>query len=108
MIEEQKEFKDIFKVNDFYVLNPYLDKELLNLGFKYSVGEFHGARELSNFCVVGEYDCRIVFVRDLDREPYMYVIPFFTNYFTLIYIGNVLQKTTNELEIEIINKIKGE
>ena len=39
MIEEQKEFKDIFKVNDFYVLNPYLDKELLNLGFKYSVGE---------------------------------------------------------------------
>lgn len=110
MIEEQKDFKDLFNTNDYYVLTRDLDNILLQKGFTYSYSETYcRARKLVGYCVIAEKDCKVMFIRqkyeDKKEENKNVSIEIVDLEKTRMFghlIKGVLDMTTNELEDKIL------
>lgn len=112
MIEEQKRFSDIFNTEDYYILSRDLDNELLRLGFRYDYQEYEG-RMLKGYCIISHSDCEIIFYKDR--------LGVASNYMTIRILSkpissrrvrhliyDVLNKSMNDLEDEILEIIKEE
>lgn len=110
MIEEQKDFKDLFNTNDYYVLTRDLDNILLQKGFTYSYSETYcRARKLVGYCVIAEKDCKVMFIRqkykDKEEESKNVSLEIVELEKTRMFghlIKGVLNMTTNELESKIL------
>lgn len=110
MIEEQKDFKDLFNTNDYYVLTRDLDNVLLQKGFTYSYSETYcRARKLVGYCVIAEKDCKVMFIRqkyeDKKEENKNVSVEIVELEKTRMFghlIKGVLNMTTNELEDKIL------
>ena len=110
MIEEQKDFKDLFNTNDYYVLTRDLDNILLQKGFTYSHSEKHcRARTLIGYCLIEGKDCKITFIRqrykDKEEENKYVSVEIIELEKTRMFghlINGVLNMTTNELESKIL------
>ena len=102
MIEEQKDFKDLFNTNDYYVLTRDLDNILLQKGFTYSHSESSiRARTLIGYCVIAEKDCKVTFFRK-DNDVSVGIIELEKTRMFGHTIKGVLNMTTNELENRIL------
>lgn len=102
MIEEQKDFKDLFNTNDYYVLSRSLDDILLQKGFTYSHSETHcRARKLVGYCVIAGKDCKVMFLRK-DKDASVEIIELEKTRMFGHLIKGVLNMTTNELESRIL------
>lgn len=102
MIEEQKDFKDLFNTNDYYVLTRDLDNILLQKGFTYSHSESSiRARTLIGYCVIAEKDCKVTFFRK-DNDVSMEIVELEKTRMFGHLIKGVLNMTTNELEKKIL------
>ena len=110
MIEEQKDFKDLFNTNDYYVLSRSLDDILLQKGFIYSHSESSiRARTLVGYCVIAGKDCKVIFIRqkyeDKKEENKNVSIEIVELEKTRMFghlIKGILDMTTNELEDKIL------
>lgn len=110
MIEEQKDFKDLFNTNDYYVLTRSLDDILLQKGFIYSYSETYcRARKLVGYCVIAGKDCKVMFIRqkyeDKKEENKNVSVEIVELEKTRMFghlIKGVLNMTTNELEDKIL------
>ena len=109
MIEEQKDFKDLFNTNDYYVLTRDLDNILLQKGFTYSYSETYcRARKLVGYCVIAEKDCKVMFIRQKykDKEESknvsLEIVELEKTRMFGHLIKGVLNMTTNELESKIL------
>ena len=102
MIEEQKDFKDLFNTNDYYVLTRDLDNVLLQKGFIYSHSESSiRARTLIGYCVIAEKDCKVIFIRK-GNDVSMEIVELEKTRMFGHLIKGVLNMTTNELEKKIL------
>ena len=102
MIEEQKDFKDLFNTNDYYVLSRSLDDILLQKGFIYSHSESSiRARTLVGYCVIAGKDCKVTFFRK-DKDVSVEVVELEKTRMFGHLIKGVLDMTTNELEKKIL------
>lgn len=114
MIEEQKDFKDLFNTNDYYVLSRSLDDLLLQKGFIYSYSETYcRARKLVGYCVIAEKDCKVMFIRqkyeDKKEENKNVSVEIVELEKTRMFghlIKGVLNMTTNELEGKILKLLE--
>lgn len=114
MIEEQKDFKDLFNTNDYYVLSRSLDDILLQKGFIYSYSETYcRARKLVGYCVIAEKDCKVMFIRqkyeDKKEENKNVSVEIVELEKTRMFghlIKGVLNMTTNELEGKILKLLE--
>ena len=108
MIEEQKDFKDLFNTNDYYVLSRSLDDVLLQKGFTYSHSESSiRARTLIGYCVIKERDCKVTFIRK-DNNVSLEIIELEKTRMFGHLIKDVLNMTTNELENKILKELGDE
>lgn len=113
MIEEQKDFKDLFNTNDYYVLTRDLDNVLLQKGFIYSHSESSiRARTLIGYCVIAEKDCKIMFIRqkyedkkEENKNVSVEIVELEKTRMFGYLIKGVLNMTTNELENRILNEL---
>lgn len=102
MIEEQKDFKDLFNTNDYYVLSRSLDDVLLQKGFTYSHSESSiRARTLIGYCVIAGKDCKVTFFRK-DKDVSLEIVELEKTRMFGHLIKGVLHMTTNELEDKIL------
>ena len=102
MIEEQKDFKDLFNTNDYYVLSRSLDDILLQKGFTYSHSESSiRARTLIGYCVIAEKDCKVTFIRK-DKNVSVEIVELEKTRMFGHLIKGILDMTTNELESKIL------
>lgn len=102
MIEEQKDFKDLFNTNDYYVLSRSLDDILLQKGFTYSHSESSiRARTLIGYCVIAGKDCKVTFIRK-DKNASVEIIDLEKTRMFGHLINGILDMTTNELESKIL------
>lgn len=102
MIEEQKDFKDLFNTNDYYVLSRSLDDILLQKGFNYSHSESSiRARTLIGYCVIAEKDCKVTFIRK-DKDVSVEIVELEKTRMFGHIIKGILDMTTNELESKIL------
>lgn len=116
MIEEQKDFKDLFNTNDYYVLTRDLDNVLLQKGFTYSYFETYcRARKLVGYCVIAGKDCKVIFIRqkyeDKEEENKNVSVEIVELEKTRMFghlIKGVLNMTTNELENKILEVLVGD
>ena len=116
MIEEQKDFKDLFNTNDYYVLSRSLDDVLLQKGFTYSYSETYcRARKLVGYCIIAEKDCKVMFIRqkyeDKKEENKNVSVEIVELEKTRMFghlIKGVLNMTTNELENKILEVLVGD
>ena len=105
MIEEQKDFKDLFNTNDYYVLTRDLDNVLLQKGFIYSHSESSiRARTLIGYCVIAEKDCEVTFIRKGNDVSVEIIELEKTRMFGHL-INGILEMTTNELENKILKEL---
>ena len=105
MIEEQKDFKDLFNTNDYYVLSRSLDDILLQKGFTYSHSESSiRARTLIGYCVIAEKDCKVTFFRN-DKDVSVEVVELEKTRMFGHIIKGILDMTTNELENKILKEL---
>ena len=105
MIEEQKDFKDLFNTNDYYVLSRSLDDILLQKGFNYSHSESSiRARTLIGFCVIARKDCKVTFIRK-DKNVSVEIVELEKTRMFGHLIKGVLDMTTNELESKILEEL---
>ena len=105
MIEEQKDFKDLFNTNDYYVLSRSLDDILLQKGFTYSHSESSiRARTLIGYCVIAEKDCKVTFFRK-DKDVSVEVVELEKTRMFGHIIKGILDMTTNELENKILKEL---
>ena len=105
MIEEQKDFKDLFNTNDYYVLSRSLDDILLQKGFNYSHSESSiRARTLIGYCVIAEKDCKVTFIRK-DKNVSVEIIDLEKTRMFGHLINGILDMTTNELENKILKEL---
>lgn len=105
MIEEQKDFKDLFNTNDYYVLTRDLDNVLLQKGFIYSYSESSiRARTLVGYCVIAEKDCKVIFIRK-DNNVSVEIIELEKTRMFGHLINGILEMTTNELENKILKEL---
>ena len=105
MIEEQKDFKDLFNTNDYYVLTRDLDNVLLQKGFIYSHSESSiRARTLIGYCVIAEKDCKVIFIRKGNDVSVEIIELEKTRMFGHL-INGILEMTTNELENRILEEL---
>ena len=105
MIEEQKDFKDLFNTNDYYVLTRDLDNVLLQKGFTYSHSESSiRARTLVGYCVIAGKDCKITFFRK-DNDVSVEIVELEKTRMFGHLINGVLNMTTNELENRILKEL---
>lgn len=105
MIEEQKDFKDLFNTNDYYVLTRDLDNVLLQKGFIYSYSESSiRARTLVGYCVIAEKDCKVTFIRK-DNNVSLEIIELEKTRMFGHLINGILEMTTNELENKILKEL---
>ena len=105
MIEEQKDFKDLFNTNDYYVLSRSLDDVLLQKGFNYSHSESSiRARTLIGYCVIAEKDCKVTFFRK-DKNVSVEIVELEKTRMFGHIIKDVLNMTTNELEDKILKEL---
>lgn len=105
MIEEQKDFKDLFNTNDYYVLSKSLDDILLQKGFIYSHSESSiRARTLIGYCVIAGKDCKVTFLRK-DKDVSVEIIDLEKTRMFGHVINGVLDMTTNELESKILKEL---
>lgn len=110
MIEEQKDFKDLFNTNDYYVLSRSLDDILLQKGFTYSYSETYcRARKLVGYCVIVGKDCKVMFIRqkyedkkEENKNVSVEVVELEKTRMFGHLIKGVLNMTTNELEDKIL------
>ena len=110
MIEEQKDFKDLFNTNDYYVLSRSLDEVLLQKGFNYSYSETYcRARKLVGYCVINGKDCKVMFIRqkyedkkEENKNVSVEVVELEKTRMFGHLIKGVLNMTTNELENKIL------
>ena len=108
MIEEQKDFKDLFNTNDYYVLSRSLDDILLQKGFTYSHSESSiRARTLIGYCVIAEKDCKVTFIRK-DKNASVEIVELEKTRMFGHIIKDVLNMTTNELENRILKELVGD
>ena len=113
MIEEQKDFKDLFNTNDYYVLSRSLDDILLQNGFNYSYSETYcRARKLVGYCVIAGKDCKVMFIRqkyeDKKEENENVSLEIVELEKTRMFghlIKGILDMTTNELENKILKML---
>lgn len=116
MIEEQKDFKDLFNTNDYYILTRDLDNVLLQKGFTYSYSETYcRARKLVGYCVIAGKDCKVIFIRqkyeDKEEENKNVSVEIVELEKTRMFghlIKGVLNMTTNELENKILEVLVGD
>ena len=102
MIEEQKDFKDLFNTNDYYVLSRSLDDILLQKGFNYSHSESSiRARTLIGYCVIAEKDCKVTFIRK-DKDVSVEIVELEKTRMFGHIIKGILDMTTNVLESKIL------
>ena len=102
MIEEQKDFKDLFNTNGYYVLSRSLDDVLLQKGFTYSHSESSiRARTLIGYCVIAGKDCKVTFLRK-DKDVSLEIVELEKTRMFGHLIKGVLNMTTNELEDKIL------
>ena len=105
MIEEQKDFKDLFNTNDYYVLSRSLDDILLQKGFTYSHSESSiRARTLIGYCVIAGKDCKVTFIRK-DKNASVEIIDLEKTRMFGHIINGILDMTTNELENKILKEL---
>ena len=105
MIEEQKDFKDLFNTNDYYVLSRSLDDILLQKGFTYSHSESSiRARTLIGYCVIAGKDCKVMFIRK-DKNASVEIIDLGKTRMFGHVINGILDMTTNELEKKILKEL---
>ena len=105
MIEEQKDFKDLFNTNDYYVLSRSLDDILLQKGFNYSHSESSiRARTLIGYCVIAEKDCKVTFIRK-DKDVSVEIVELEKTRMFGHIIKGILDMTTNELENKILKEL---
>lgn len=105
MIEEQKDFKDLFNTNDYYVLSRSLDDVLLQKGFTYSHSESSiRARTLIGYCIIAEKDCKVTFIRK-NKDVSVEIVELEKTRMFGHLIKGVLNMTTNELEDKILKKL---
>lgn len=108
MIEEQKDFKDLFNTNDYYVLSRSLDDILLQKGFIYSYSETYcRARKLVGYCVIAGKDCKVMFIRK-DNDVSLEIIELEKTRMFGHTIKGVLNMTSNELENKILKELGDE
>lgn len=113
MIEEQKDFKDLFNTNDYYVLTRDLDNILLQKGFTYSHSEKHcRARTLIGYCVIAGKDCKVMFIRqkyedkkEENKNVSVEIVELEKTRMFGYLIKGVLNMTTNELENRILKEL---
>ena len=105
MIEEQKDFKDLFNTNDYYVLTRDLDNILLQKGFTYSHSESSiRARTLIGYCVIAGKDCKVMFIRQ-NKDVSVEIVELEKTRMFGHLIKGVLDMTTNELENKILKEL---
>ena len=105
MIEEQKDFKDLFNTNDYYVLSRSLDDILLQKGFTYSHSESSiRARTLTGYCVIVGRDCKVTFFRK-NKDVSVEVVELEKTRMFGHLINGILDMTTNELESRILKEL---
>ena len=105
MIEEQKDFKDLFNTNDYYVLSRSLDDVLLQKGFTYSHSESSiRARTLIGYCVIKEKDCKVTFFRK-GKDVSVEIVELEKTRMFGHLINGILDMTTNELESKILKEL---
>ena len=105
MIEEQKDFKDLFNTNDYYVLSRSLDDILLQKGFNYSHSESSiRARTLIGYCVIAEKDCKVTFIRK-NKDVSVEIVELEKTRMFGHLIKGILDMTTNELEDKILKEL---
>ena len=105
MIEEQKDFKDLFNTNDYYVLSRSLDDVLLQKGFTYSHSESSiRARTLIGYCVIARKDCKVTFFRK-GKDVSLEIVELEKTRMFGHLINGVLDMTTNELENKILKEL---
>lgn len=105
MIEEQKDFKDLFNTNGYYVLSRSLDDVLLQKGFTYSHSESSiRARTLIGYCVIAGKDCKVTFLRK-DKDVSLEIVELEKTRMFGHLIKGVLNMTTNELEDKILEML---
>ena len=105
MIEEQKDFKDLFNTNDYYVLSRSLDDILLQKGFNYSHSESSiRARTLIGYCVIAEKDYKVTFIRK-DKDVSVEIVELEKTRMFGHIIKGILDMTTNELEDKILKEL---
>ena len=105
MIEEQKDFKDLFNTNDYYVLSRSLDDILLQKGFTYSHSESSiRARTLIGYCIIAGKDCKVTFIRK-DKNASVEIIDLEKTRMFGHIINGILDMTTNELENKILKEL---
>lgn len=110
MIEEQKDFKDLFNTNGYYVLSRSLDSVLLQKGFTYSHSETYcRARKLVGYCVIAGKDCKVMFIRqkyedkkEENKNVSLEIVELEKTRMFGHLIKGVLNMTTNELESRIL------
>ena len=113
MIEEQKDFKDLFNTNDYYVLSRSLDDILLQKGFIYSYSETYcRARKLVGYCVIAGKDCKVMFIRqkyedkkEENENVSLEVVELEKTRMFGHLIKGILDMTTNELEDKILKML---
>ena len=116
MIEEQKDFKDLFNTNDYYVLTRDLDNVLLQKGFIYSYSETYcRARKLVGYCVIAGKDCKVIFIRqkyenkeEENKNVSVEIVELEKTRMFGHLIKGVLNMTTNELENKILEVLVGD
>ena len=102
MIEEQKDFKDLFNTNGYYVLSRSLDDILLQKGFTYSHSESSiRARTLIGYCVIVGKDCKVTFFRK-GKDVSLEIVELEKTRMFGHLIKGILDMTTNELESKIL------
>ena len=105
MIEEQKDFKDLFNTDGYYVLSRSLDDILLQKGFTYSHSESSiRARTLIGYCVIAGKDCKITFFRK-DKDVSLEIVELEKTRMFGHMINGILDMTTNELESKILKEL---
>ena len=113
MIEEQKDFKDLFNTNGYYVLSRSLDDVLLQKGFTYSHSESSiRARTLVGYCVIAGKDCKIIFSRknnedkkEENKNVSLEIVELEKTRMFGHLINGILDMTTNELENKILKEL---
>lgn len=113
MIEEQKDFKDLFNTNGYYVLSRSLDDILLQKGFTYSHSESSiRARTLIGYCVIAGKDCKVMFIRqkyedkkEENKNVSLEIIELEKTRMFGHLIKGILDMTTNELESKILKEL---
>ena len=110
MIEEQKDFKDLFDTDNYYVLNKNDDMQLLNKGFIYGFDTMMHMRTLKGYCIINNTNCEIVIGRDMDyyNNVTLFVKVLKDEITRRHVIPDILNATVNDLEKEILNIVKKE